>query len=217
MTYDDLESGKDFGRYLDVDGDGVPYRTYPGTHPDARRLLHARHDQGPLRALQRGRPRLHRQHAAAAAQVRDREVAGAQAAALPGGEAGALRRDLLRLDQPVDAGSARRARRARHPRQRAAGARLPVPGGDRRLRRLAPVGVRDRAEPRRAVEDAARQRGEGESDAAALDPALRRHADHRALHRRPDLAARRGAHGRAAEAASRDEPAHRSPLTANAQ
>jgi len=33
MTHDDLESGKDFGRYLDVDGDGIPYRTYPGTHP----------------------------------------------------------------------------------------------------------------------------------------------------------------------------------------
>ncbi|MBI3707960.1 MAG: 2-oxoacid:acceptor oxidoreductase subunit alpha [Proteobacteria bacterium] len=33
MTYDDLEAGKDFGRYLDVDGDGIPYRTYPGTHP----------------------------------------------------------------------------------------------------------------------------------------------------------------------------------------
>jgi 2-oxoglutarate ferredoxin oxidoreductase subunit alpha len=33
MTFDDLESGKEFGRYLDVDGDGIPYRTYPGTHP----------------------------------------------------------------------------------------------------------------------------------------------------------------------------------------
>jgi 2-oxoglutarate/2-oxoacid ferredoxin oxidoreductase subunit alpha len=33
MSYDDLESGKDFGRYLDVDGDGIPYRTLPGTHP----------------------------------------------------------------------------------------------------------------------------------------------------------------------------------------
>ncbi|HSC96651.1 MAG TPA: 2-oxoacid:acceptor oxidoreductase subunit alpha [Burkholderiales bacterium] len=33
MTHDDLEAGKEFGRYLDVDGDGVPYRTYPGTHP----------------------------------------------------------------------------------------------------------------------------------------------------------------------------------------
>ena len=33
MTYEMLEAGKDFGRYLDVDGDGIPYRTYPATHP----------------------------------------------------------------------------------------------------------------------------------------------------------------------------------------
>jgi 2-oxoglutarate ferredoxin oxidoreductase subunit alpha len=33
MTAEMLEAGADFGRYLDVDGDGVPYRTYPGTHP----------------------------------------------------------------------------------------------------------------------------------------------------------------------------------------
>jgi 2-oxoglutarate ferredoxin oxidoreductase subunit alpha len=33
MTAVELDSGKDFGRYLDVDGDGIPYRTYPGTHP----------------------------------------------------------------------------------------------------------------------------------------------------------------------------------------
>ena len=29
----ELESGKNFGRYLDVDGDGIPWRTIPGTHP----------------------------------------------------------------------------------------------------------------------------------------------------------------------------------------
>ncbi|CAM5786376.1 2-oxoacid:acceptor oxidoreductase subunit alpha [Rhizobacter fulvus] len=34
MTAEELEAGRDFGRYLDVDGDGIPYRTYPGTHPD---------------------------------------------------------------------------------------------------------------------------------------------------------------------------------------
>jgi len=33
MTREELEAGKDFGRYLDVDGDGIAYRTYPGTHP----------------------------------------------------------------------------------------------------------------------------------------------------------------------------------------
>ena len=33
MTREALDSGATFGRYLDVDGDGIPYRTYPGTHP----------------------------------------------------------------------------------------------------------------------------------------------------------------------------------------
>ena len=33
MGFADLESGKEFGRYLDVEGDGIAYRTYPGTHP----------------------------------------------------------------------------------------------------------------------------------------------------------------------------------------
>ena len=33
MGFDELESDKEFGRYLDVDGDGIAYRTYPGTHP----------------------------------------------------------------------------------------------------------------------------------------------------------------------------------------
>jgi 2-oxoglutarate/2-oxoacid ferredoxin oxidoreductase subunit alpha len=33
MTAEELEAGKMFGRYTDVDGDAIPYRTYPGTHP----------------------------------------------------------------------------------------------------------------------------------------------------------------------------------------
>ena len=33
MTAEMLDDGRDFGRYLDVDGDGIAYRTYPGTHP----------------------------------------------------------------------------------------------------------------------------------------------------------------------------------------
>jgi 2-oxoglutarate ferredoxin oxidoreductase subunit alpha len=33
MTAEDLEAGKVFGRYLDADGDAIPYRTLPGTHP----------------------------------------------------------------------------------------------------------------------------------------------------------------------------------------
>ena len=33
LSYADLEAGKRFGRYLDVDADGITWRTYPGTHP----------------------------------------------------------------------------------------------------------------------------------------------------------------------------------------
>jgi 2-oxoglutarate ferredoxin oxidoreductase subunit alpha len=33
MTAADLDAGREFGRYLDVDGDGIPYRTLPGAHP----------------------------------------------------------------------------------------------------------------------------------------------------------------------------------------
>ncbi len=34
MSAADLDAAtEEFGRYLDVDGDGIPYRTYPGVHP----------------------------------------------------------------------------------------------------------------------------------------------------------------------------------------
>ena len=33
MTAEELQAGRDFGRYLDVDDDGIAFRTYPGTHP----------------------------------------------------------------------------------------------------------------------------------------------------------------------------------------
>jgi 2-oxoglutarate ferredoxin oxidoreductase subunit alpha len=33
MTAEELEAGKPFARYLDVDGDAIPWRTLPGTHP----------------------------------------------------------------------------------------------------------------------------------------------------------------------------------------
>jgi 2-oxoglutarate/2-oxoacid ferredoxin oxidoreductase subunit alpha len=32
MTAEQLDDGVEFGRYLDVDGDAITYRTYPGTH-----------------------------------------------------------------------------------------------------------------------------------------------------------------------------------------
>jgi 2-oxoglutarate/2-oxoacid ferredoxin oxidoreductase subunit alpha len=34
MTAAQLDAGLEFARYKDLDGDGIPWRTYPGTHPD---------------------------------------------------------------------------------------------------------------------------------------------------------------------------------------
>lgn len=34
LSAEELDRATDFGRYMDVDGDGIPYRTYPGTHPE---------------------------------------------------------------------------------------------------------------------------------------------------------------------------------------
>ena len=35
LSVQDIENIKEFYRYMDVDGDGIPYRTLPGVHPDA--------------------------------------------------------------------------------------------------------------------------------------------------------------------------------------
>ena len=34
LTKEDLDSMEKFGRYIDIDGDGITYRTYPGTHSE---------------------------------------------------------------------------------------------------------------------------------------------------------------------------------------
>src|SRR5271166_4470758 len=53
MTAEMLDAGVEFGRYLDVDGDGIPYRTYPG------RIRHAApfSPAAPARTATRGIPR----------------------------------------------------------------------------------------------------------------------------------------------------------------
>ena len=106
ISYDDLQSGKDFGRYLDVDGDGIPYRTHSRHPPEPRRLLHPRHDAQCLRQVQRDRHRLRLQHGAPAAQVRYGAQPGAGAGPAPRRRGDAGRRHLLRLDQPGDGRSA---------------------------------------------------------------------------------------------------------------
>ena len=77
MTAEELEAGKTFGRYLDVDGDAIPYRTLPGTHPTKGAFFTRGTSPRPFRQIQRGRRGLSGQYAAPAAQVRNRQVAGA--------------------------------------------------------------------------------------------------------------------------------------------
>ena len=102
MTAEELEHAVNFGRYNDVDGDGVPWRTLPGAHPDARRLFHPRHQPRPVRALYGGVRALCRQHGASSAQIRDR----AGHASSAGGQARRQTRQdrarLLRVDRAGD-------------------------------------------------------------------------------------------------------------------
>ena len=54
MTAEMLDAGKEFGRYLDVDGDGIPFRTYPGTHPiEGRATSRAARARTPTRSTRR--------------------------------------------------------------------------------------------------------------------------------------------------------------------
>ena len=70
-----LDAGNEFGRYLDVDGDGIAFRTLPGTHPTRGAYFTRGTTKNRYARLFRDRPRLRRQHPAAAAQVRHRTQA----------------------------------------------------------------------------------------------------------------------------------------------
>ena len=195
MTAEELEAGRDFGRYKDVDGDGIPWRTLPGTHPTkgsfftrgTTRDAYARYsERGPDYIY--NMERLLKKFATAAAP-------GAAAGAAAGRrEATRAGRDLLRLDQPGHARGAGRAEQRRHPPRRAAAARLSVPGQRGAVHR----GSTSRCSW--SSRTATRQMrsllvNELDIDPARLVPraALRRHAHHRALHRRGDQRAWRRA------------------------
>ena len=107
------EPGRDFGRYLDVDGDGIPV-SHLSRHPsDQGLVLHPRHlARRYARYSEEGA--VYRQHAAAGAQVRDRQGPGAAAAAGQRRQADEIRRDLLRLDRAGDGRGDRHARVAGH-------------------------------------------------------------------------------------------------------
>ena len=103
LTAGDLEAGREFGRYLDVDGDGIAYRTYPGTHSSRGAFFTRGTSRDRYARYTEEGARLRRQHAAAAAKIRDRESARAEAGADGRQKPDPLRRHLLRLDRASDA------------------------------------------------------------------------------------------------------------------
>ena len=183
LTAEELEAGREFGRYLDVDGDGIPYRTYPGTHPTSgafftrgtSRDRYARYtEEGP--AYVDNMQRLLRKFETAKSLVPKPVREGRRRADPP-------RRDLFRLDGAGDARGDRDAAGEAASISTPARAGLPVLRRGDRLRPRPRPGLRDRAEPRRAAAHAPRQRGRDRPGAADLRAALRRHADHGPFHR----------------------------------
>ena len=176
---------RDFGRYLDVDGDGIPYRTIRarmrprgsyftrGTTKDR----YARYSEtGPdyVDNMQRLLRKFETAKKLVPAPLlyAGRRSPRASASIFFGSTSPAM-------DEALDVLAAQR-----HPPRRAARARVSRSTTRSTISSPRTMGVRRRAEPRRAAEDAAGQRAQDRSVAAAVGAALRRHADHRALHRR---------------------------------
>ena len=96
------EPARDFGRYLDVDGDGIPYRTYPGTHPTKGSFF--------TRGTSRDRYARYTEEGAAYVDNMQRLLRKFETAQGPGAapaagqrrQADQIRRDLFRLDLAGD-------------------------------------------------------------------------------------------------------------------
>ena len=164
-----------WARYRDVDGDGIPYRTLPGT-PDLRAgLLHPRLGPRRERALHREPRRLPGQHGPAAPQDRRSPDAAAGPDRRRGGQPG---RDPRLRHHPSRGGRGpRAARRPRH-RDRLPPHPRPAPAsGGRRVHRPPRTGLRGRAEPGRP--------GRGAAPPGAPRCAGRPAPEHPPLQRRP--------------------------------
>ena len=191
--------GRDWGRYQDVDGDAIPYRTLPGTHPDQGRLLHARHLARRERPLHRGRRhprararphppqvRYRRDTSCPSPRSRIRDKSGKTGLIYFGATTPAVREALDLLEREGVKVNALRIKA------------FPFTRDVASLLRHARAGVRGRAEPRRAdalAPDDRSQRAGRQADPGAQ---LRRHAADgrvRARRRAEAPAARQGRRG----------------------
>ena len=146
LTAEELDAGRDFGRYLDVDGDGIAYRTLPGTHPNKGAFFTRGTSHAATRATAKRAPTMSTTCNGCSRSSRRRKTS------FPppwkkSPSADALWGDLLRLDHPFDARGARGSRRRRHPSRHASYPRISVCRRGGGLRFGARTGVRCRAEP----------------------------------------------------------------------
>ena len=169
MTAEELEAGKEFGRYLDVDGDGIPYRTYPGTHPTKGSFFTRGTSRDRYaRYTEEGAPyvdnmqRLIRKFDTA----KDLVPRPLQANAAKPTKYGVIYYGSTSpaMDEAIAMIEARGHSRRPHAR-----ARLPVPFQRQQLRRRPRLHLRGRAEPRRAIAFADRQRMRHRPGAAGAD------------------------------------------------
>ena len=169
--------GKDWGRYQDIDGDAIPYRTLPGTHPTKGAFFTrgTSHDEN-ARYTEDGRiharvlDRIRRKFDTAATLVPKPEITIRD----KGGKTGLI---YFGANTPAVHEALDAARARRHQGQRAAHQGLPLHARDRVVLRHARARVRGRAEPRRAdalAADDGSQHPRREADPRAE---LRRHAD----------------------------------------
>ena len=172
LSAEELEAGREFGRYLDVDGDGITYRTYPGTHPSRGAFF--------TRGTSKNRMARYSEEGADYVEnmqrlLRKFETAkGLVPAPIRTDAAEPTRYGVIyyRLDGAGDVGGARGARRRRHPPRYAPRARLPLRRHGDRLRARPRHRLRDRAEPRRAASHAAHQRRRARPGAHPARPPL---------------------------------------------
>ncbi len=201
LNADDLERLGQFERYKDVDGDGVCYRTIPGTeHP-----LAAYFTRGTGHNEKSGyseRPEDWKKNLDRLVRKLETARGGPAAAGHRGRARHQGRADRLRRHALGDGRGPRPAPRRRDPHRVLPHPRLARLRRGPAFHRAAPAGLRDRAKPRRPGHvdlEVDLERGAGRS--AVPDHALQRHADRRREHR--------PAHPRLGEEPLRPRLAHR--------
>ncbi len=173
----------EWGRYKDVDEDGIPYRTVPGDGMPAYFTRGSGHNA--KAPVQRASGRLRRQHRSPRAQVRD----GARARAPAGHRDREGREDRAHRLRHLALGDHREPRPAAGGSRRQdvllPDARLSVHRAPGRVHRCARARLCHRAEPGRPAAPVDAARADARADRqAAQRPALQRPADRRAQHHR---------------------------------